>query len=321
MSSADLLNPRKPVAWLIALGAGAALFASGALIARATLDDGEPSPAPADSSKIIAPGIGTESLAPSSGSAAYGPNDVITNQGRGGSDMSYPGCQAPLPAGVIANGVIDPSKAGFVPALPSSGFTPLSVSLAAQGDCSQEGRASSGDLTLNSTWQHDATSSIAYVTQRATTAKVASVFRGDSASFWADGYEFSVGVNAYPLGSVPDGSSATDDSNSGSGSSSSTGVTTTEPARPGGAALPDGRSAEVLRQLVAQLAPGLDQKCFWTQAAGDWSSLAAAGIGDPRPAIPTGYTQTDLSMVALVPPASDCNTSLKPTDGFNLNAG
>ncbi|MFN8617323.1 MAG: hypothetical protein U0837_09510 [Dehalococcoidia bacterium] len=322
MSSANLLNPRKPAAWLIALGVGAALFASGALAARATLDDDEPSPAPANSPNTIAPGIGTEAVAPGSGSAAYGPNDVITNDGRGGMDMSHPGCQAPFPAGVIANGVIDPSKAGFVPAFPASGFTPLSVGLAAQGDCTNGESASSGDLVVNSTWQHDATTLIAYITQRATATKVASVFRGDGASFWANGYEFSVSVNPFPQRAIPEGYFAPDDSNSGAGSSSSSGgSTSTAPAQPATAPGVDPAAADVLRELVAQLAPGLDQKCFWTQANGDWNSLAAAGVGDPRPAIPSGYTHTDLNVVALVPPANGCDSSLKPINGFSLNAG
>lgn len=322
MSSANLLNPRKPAAWLIALGAGAALFASGALAARATLDDDEPSPAPANSPNAIAPGIGTEAVAPGSRSAAYGPNDVITNDGRGGSDMSYPGCQAPLPAGVIINGVIDPSKAGFVPALPTSGFTASSISLGIQGPCDSRTTATSGDLVMSSTWQHDATGLSTFISQRASSTKVASIFREDSASFWMNGYEFTGSVNPYLPASYPEGYFAPDDSNSGSSSNSSSGGSTSPaPAAPASPPGIDPAAGDVLRELVAQLAPGLDQTCFWFQASGDWNSLADAGIGDPRPAIPAGYTQTDLNVVALVPPASGCDTSIKPTNGFSLNAG
>lgn len=161
MSSANLLNPRKPVAWLIAAAAGAALFASGALVARATLDDDE-APAP-NTSKLVAPGIGTDSIANGASPASLPGAPASGLAGRGGTDMSYPGCQAPLPAGVIVNGVIDPSKAGFVPALPTSGFTPSSISLAVQGDCAADGTAKSGELVLGSQWQHDATGLTAYV--------------------------------------------------------------------------------------------------------------------------------------------------------------
>ena len=318
VSSDSLLNRRKPVVWLAAAAAGAALFASGALVARATLNDKDSSPATPDTSKLIAPGVGTDSIAGSKPASFPGANTAETGS-RGGTDMSYPGCQAPLPAGVIVNGVIDPAKARFIPALPTAGFTPSSVSVAVQGDCNADGTATSGDLVVSSTWQHDASGLTAYISQRVSSTKVASVFRQDGASFWANGYEFSVSVNPYRA--LPAAASS-DMPASGSGSSSSAGGTTsTAPARPAAAADIDPAAAVVLRQLVAQLAPGLDQKCFWSQAAGGWDSLAAVGIGDPRPAIPSGYTQTDLNVVALVPPASGCDTSLKPDDGFSLNAG
>lgn len=311
VSSANLLNPRKPAAWLIAIAAGAALFASGALVARATLDD-ETTPAPAlDSSKIIAPGIGADSVAPADRPAAYGANDVMTTGGRGGTDMSFPGCQAPLPSGVVADGVINPAKAGFHPALPASGFTANSIGLAVQGQCGADGAATTGDLILTSTWQHDASSLTASITQRATTTKVANVFRQDGATFWANGYEFNVSVNPYRILPASDVGAAP---NAGSGAG------TTEPAKPG-IGVADDRAVDVLRQLVGQLAPTLDQKCFWSQANGDWSSLASAGVGDPRPAIPSGYNQTDLNVIALIPPADGCDTSVRPTDGFSFNAG
>ena len=317
VSSANLLNLRKPLPWLIAVAAGAALFASGALVARATLDDGDVPASPDSSSKVIAPGIGADGIANSARPANYGPGDVAmtTDGGRGASPASYPGCQGPLPAGVIVNGVIDPSKAGFVPALPSSGFTATSISLSVQGKCDATGAANSGDLVLSSSWKHTASGLDAYISQMASSEKIASVFRQDGATFWANGYVFNVNVSPYRM--LPMDTPATAPSagagTSGSGAAGS-------PVKPG-APQADPRAAEVLRELIGQIAPGLDQKCFWTQSAGDWSSLATVGVGDPRPAIPAGYTQTDLNVIALVAPASGCDTSLKPTDGFNFNAG
>lgn len=308
MSSANLFNLRKPLPWLLAAAAGAALFAAGVVVARATIDDGAPA-APDQSNRIIAPGIGTDSGPSPARPAGYGANDTVTEGGRGGTAMPYPGCEAPLPAGVIANGVIDPAKGGFVPALPTSGFTPSGVNLSSSGDCQPDGAAKPGGLMLNSSWFHDRTGISAYISQRASETKVASVLRTDGASFWSNGYEFNIGINAYRMLPVAGGSPVTEP-----------GPALSTPARPG-APEQSALTGEVLRELLDQIAPGLDQKCFWTMASGDWSSLAGAGIGDPRPAIPNGYMAQEMNVVALVPPAEGCDTTLKPLDGFSFNAG
>ena len=53
VSSNQLLNPRKPVIWLLAVAAGAALFASGALVTRATMDDDDAAPGAADARNVL----------------------------------------------------------------------------------------------------------------------------------------------------------------------------------------------------------------------------------------------------------------------------
>ena len=124
----------------------------------------------------------------------------------------------------------------------------------------------------------------------------------------AKGYVFNVGVNGYHIlpAAAADGGPAVDlptTSNSGSGSS--------EPGRSIAPAptQPDPRTAEVLRQLIGQLAPDLDQKCFWTTGSGDWSALAALGIGDPRGAIPSGYSLVDANSTTFNPPAAGCDAN------------
>ncbi|MEO8540319.1 MAG: hypothetical protein ABI577_11305 [bacterium] len=321
------MNRRKPFVWLLAAAAGAALFASGGLVARATLDNDDQTDPANGANKIILPGVGSDLPATGVRPAITGPGDMATtNSGRGSDAASYPACRAPLPAGVVANGVIDPSKAGFVPALPTTGFEALSLSLSMQGECNDlSGRAVTGSLVLDSSWTHTGSGLDVYISQRASPTKLASVFRQDGATFWADGYVFNVNVNGYPgpiavdmPGSGPTKPVAPD---SGAGSSSTSGGGTSSAPSVGIAPQPDPRVSDVLRELVGQLAPSLDQKCFWSQAAGDWSALGTIGVGDPRPAIPAGFTQTDLNVVALVAPAAGCDTSLKPTEGFSLNAG
>jgi hypothetical protein len=52
-----------------------------------------------------------------------------------------------------------------------------------------------------------------------------------------------------------------------------------------------------------------------------WDSLAGVGVGDPRPAIPAGFTERELSVTAFTAPPAGCDASIKPTEGFSLNAG
>jgi hypothetical protein len=315
--SSNVFNPRKPLFWLAGAAVAAAFFASGALVARATIDDsGDSNPSDGDRAEVILPGLATGESAAPNVAASYGRDDVMTTGGRG-ADMSMPSCRAPLPAGVISNGNIDWAKANFAPSLPSAGFSALSFALGSQGECAKDGSATGGGLSLNTAWLHDATGIDAYVTQTASSEQIASVLRGDSATFWANGYRFDISVNAYsvmPAGATTDLPAVSPPS--GAGSSSAAGGRSAP-----GAPTPDPRAAEVLRQLVAQLSPQTELKCFWTVGQGDWNSLAALGVGDPRGAIPSGFQQMELNVTSFNEPAAGCDTSIKPTEGFSLNAG
>lgn len=313
MSASSVLNPRKPLLWL-GLAAGAAIFfASGALAARAFIDtDDGTTVASADRPGIEQPGTGNTGMTtprfgpgaqPSSLPANAASPEKMGGQGMAGADASlyYPGCRAPLPASVLSNGVIDPSKAGFTPNLPSTGFSPLQLGLSVYAECDQNGAPKpGGELALDSSWKHDQTGIEAYVSQRKSEKRVASVLRDDMATFWADGYVYSVNVNRYHI--LPYASE--------------------DPTR-SSMPVPDGdpRATEVLRTLVAQLTGSDDNmKCFWKLEQGDWANLATLGIGDPRPLIPGGYTLTDSYISVFTPPAAGCDTSIVPTEGASMNA-
>ena len=302
VSSSSFFNPRKPLFWAVGVVGALAFFASGALAANALNDDGT-SDGGSPANSVVVPNVGTaedgRGSAPSTG-AAYGPNDVITT-GKGGADSaSYPACLAPLPPGLLTATGLDLSKANFAPAFPTSGFSALRANIAVQGECDKDGKPRGGNLALDSAWTHDATGLEAYLSQVKTDKRIASVLRQDSASFWANGYEFHVGVNAFHILPADAGISR---------------------GMPSPAPQADPRAAEVLRELIAQIAPSVDQKCFWTMGSGDWSSLAAAGVGDPRPAIPAGFTPAEFSITTFTAPGAGCDTSIKPTEGFSLNAG
>ena len=325
MSSENLLNPRKPLIWLLGLAAAAAFFASGALVARATIDDdGDDS---GDRARLVVPGIGFDggpepAIARNTGAPGDLPKGMPASRG-GSADASYPACRSPLPPGVITATGIDWAKANFTPSLPSSGFSALSLSLSSQGQCDKNGTSTRGAVVLDSSWIHDGTLLEAYVSQRASTERVASVIRQDSATFWANGYVFHVGVNAYHIMPVAEDLPAAGPASDPGTSSSGAGSSGSAPDRPTIAPAPpaDPRAAEVLRELIAQLSPSLDQKCFWTMGQGDWTSLASVGIGDPRPAVPSGFTQQEFNVTAFTAPPAGCDTSVKPTEGFSFNAG
>lgn len=315
MSASSLLNPRKPLLWLgLAVGA-ATFFASGALVARAVIDTGDKDDtktvAAADTpgsgsigagnSGISAPRFGPGAQSPAVSASVPSPEKMA---GQGGADAAlyYPGCRAPLPASVVSNGVIDPSKAGFTPNLPSSGFSALQIGLSVYAECDENGAPKpGGELSLDSSWKHDETGIEAYISQRKSEKRVASVLRDDWATFWADGYVYSVNVNRYHI--LPYASE--------------------DPARSSVPPMPDGdpRATEVLRTLVAQLTGSDDNmKCFWKLEKGDWADLSSLGVGDPRPQIPGGYTLTDSYIATFTPPAAGCDTSIVPSDGASMNA-
>ncbi len=299
--------------WILGVAAAATFFASGALVARATMDNETNDPG--DRAQVVLPGIAVGDGNVSPRSIPYGANDVVgigKDSGWGGRDAIYPACRTPLPPGVVTAKGIDPSAAGFAAVYSGTGFSALSLSINSTADCDKDGDPAGGGLSIDSSWLHDATNIEAYVSQRASDKPVANVIRDGSATFWANGYIFDVSVNSYRYdGPVP----AFRDGSTSSGSAPAV-----DPARPIAQEV-DPQAASVLQQLIEQLAPSTDLKCFWTVGPGDWSDLAALGIGDPRPAIPAGFDQQDFNVTAFEEPAAGCDTSVKPQEGFSFNAG
>jgi len=317
VSADNILNPRKPILWIGAIAIAAAMFASGALVTRALDDDGG-MPA-SDDIALVGPSNGAPgwSAFPNI-PASYGANDVQDEDGKAlagrGGDLSYPACRSPLPGGVVGGGLIDFAKGGFAAVFLGDGFEALSASVSVQGKCNDDGTPAGGDLVVDSSWKHTETGLEAYISQRKTDEKSASVLRPDSASFWANGYLYSVSVNGYSIlpyateDMTKPGTAST--TNSGSGSDPGMRAPDADP-----------RTTEVLRAIIAQLSPETDLACFWTLADGGWGALGAIGVGDPRSAIPSGYTETSvLAQTYTAPTAAGCDTSIKPTEGVNFNA-
>ncbi len=301
--------------WIVGVAVAAAFFASGALVARATIDSDKDDSG--DAVGLTVPGIAQDGGA-SSSPANYGANDVIgKDTGGRGAELSYPACRAPMPAGVISADGINLGAAGFVPAFPGPGYSALSVSMSSQAGCDKNGNPVGASLSLDSSWVHDATGIETYISQRKSSDPVANVIQQNSATFWANGYVFNVNVNSYrylqPEATPPRPINA--------GSSSSAGTDAVAPGSQPRTPDVDPRATEILHELIARLSPSTELKCFWTAGPGDWSDLAALGIGDPRSAIPAGYSEQDINVTAFDAPAAGCDTSVKPTQGFSFNAG
>lgn len=68
----------------------------------------------------------------------------------------------------------------------------------------------------------------------------------------------------------------------------------------------------VLETAVQQLGPPVSLSCFYRTTGKSWGDLAAFGIGDPRPAVPSDYTPLNLEFTVLEPPPADCPGTKSP---------
>ena len=299
MPSNPPLKLSGPLGWAIAGVAAAALFGAGMLAARALFDDDAEAPPAAGAPVATRP--------PAQG-AAPGTRPgipVATAPGRGGEDSVAPrggpyagpyGCVAPLPAAAFGASSLDLAAAGVAPRVPRSGFELTSVYLSAIADCTLDGTPTGSPRpSLSTSWRHTATGLEVYISQTASSEPAAPVLRSDGATFSALGYLFAVYVNAYPVMPVDTG-------------------TTAYPVKP------DPRAADVLREVIAQMVPGFNQQCFWVVVDGDWASLAASGIGDPRPAIPGRFKLAEVHITTFRQPAPPCDVAIRPTEGLGLYA-
>lgn len=307
MSSSSRIRQPGPLGWALAIAAACALFAAGTVTGLALTDgDGDTPLSPpasggqdgtgSSSVSISRPGIPTTA---SGGPGAPGREAADTVAPKGGAMPAY-GCTAPLPEGVVGSETLNLAAAGITPRVPHSGFQLTGLSLSSTAGCTPDGQPE-GDarLVLSTAWRHTQTGLEVYLNQAPSADPVAPILRQDSATFAALGYRFDVWVNAYPVRPLE-------------------GPATDTPAIAVNGA--DPRAAEVLREVIAQLAPGFDQQCFWKVRDGDWADLALAGVGDPRPAIPSALSLSDVHVSAFDRPADGCDTSVAPVEGFGLYA-
>ena len=221
--------------------------------------------------------------------------------GYSGYGLTYPGpgmpyaCPAPLPE-VLNGAVVDVSLAGFELTLLGDGYTLRNISVRAEGECDDQGQAESGVLVVDTSWVHGETGFEVYLSQRVSEEAVANVLTPYNAQVWADGYAFSAWVNAYAYPVKP----LTDD-------------IMPAPAE-------DPRVSELLKAVMAEVAPAVPDTCYYTQRAGSWDDLASLGVGDPRPAIPGGLSEQYSDFTVFDAPPADCNVpALEGAGGFSAS--
>lgn len=228
---------------------------------------------------------------------------------RGGYGAAVPpgyyGCEALL-GDVLQGTSLDPSSAGLAPKLLGSDFQLVRLNLWAEGDCSEDGQSAVGKPVLETSWRHTATGATVSLSQRLLGDPVANVRYDTSATVVVDGYVFTVNVwnNVYYYeDGVKDPPANADDV-------AAAGIT-----RPSDQA----DLAPVLDAVLAEIAPSVPAGCYFVQTPGDWSDLAALGIGDPRPAIPSGFTQSNFQLYTFSRPDASCPpTGAEPPSGISF---
>ena len=270
------------------VAAAAALFGGGVLTGQRTT--GSPSSnstqtAPVDTHSVRLPAIAADDK----GGGATQP----AGEARSGVAVPPGGasCQAALP-GVVSGTTIDLAKAGLTPRFVGDGFSLVSLSINAMGSCDGSGAA---QPMLDSQWRHEATGLNVWVHQ-SKSESAPDVIQGSNATFFDGGYAFQVSVGGGVAYAVDSGSST------GGGSAPNT-----EPAiAPGGPTSDDPRASGVLQTVIAALAPSLSDACFAHQVTVGWEGLGSLGVGDPRAAIPAGWTEHNVAVVTYTPAAKDC---------------
>ena len=282
---------RSPV--VLGLGgvaAAAALFGGGVVAGHSASGTSSPNTTQtpvADAHSIKLPAIAAGEPASAGGSTQP------AGEARSGIAVPPDGlsCQAVLP-GVVGGSTIDLAKAGLAPRFPGAGFSLVSLSINAMGPCDGSGAA---QPMLDSQWRHDATGLNVWVHQSASDS-APDVIQGSNATFLSDGYAFQVSVGGGVAYAVDSGTAT------GGGSAPSVG-SDIAPGLPTG---DDPRAAGVLQTVIAALAPKLSDACFSHQVTTGWEGLSSLGIGDPRPAIPSGWAEDNVSVLTYTPAEKDC---------------
>ena len=297
-----------PVLGIAAVVLSAALFAGGLLAGRSLESNDAPaSGGTGDSVGNLLPRTGpfagarddgSNSLVRTAAPRSGGSDDMaatedIARDGYGGyggyGEMaippSYYGCEALL-GDVIQGTSLDPAAAGITPKLLGPQFQLIRLSLWAEGECDEQGGATVGRPVLESSWRHTESGATVSISQRILTEPVANVRYETSASVVSDGYLFTVNAwnNYYFYEDTPVSDDAAD-------------------------ILPPSDQQDVeaaLTAALADIAPSVPSTCYYLQTEGDWSDLASLGIGDPRSAIPAGFTLSNFNLYTFAPPAAGC---------------
>ncbi len=242
-------------------------------------------------------------------SLGYGTNDT----------MLAGGCQGDLTAPITANG-IDLAAAGMTLRPLGSAFVPMSFSVRSEGDCDVSirdsimppGSSENATLVVDTTWRHKDSGVHVTVSQRISDEPLSNTIRQNFAQFTTGGYDFTVYANIYYYTTKGVDSPSTNPS-SGPGSA---------PANSSMIA-PEGEvNLDVLLAAIKDIAPELGEQCFATETTGEWSDLAALGIGDPRGAVPTDIPLQQMYLTYLQPAAESCGGAPLPAGkaaSFNAN--
>lgn len=191
-----------------------------------------------------------------------------------GSPAPWPVCAGDIGAAITGDAV-QPSQLGISMNLLKDGFQLNSLTIRSDAVCGSDGQAGPGVPVIETGWTVEAAGAPLLLSQQPQAQGPGNRLDDGSASFWWQGFLYSLQLQfAVPL--------------QGKGLASS---------------VPDSR--QILLRAIAELAPGLDPSCFAQEKTGIWSDLAALGIGDPRPAIPAGYTEAAFRLDFLAAPACD----------------
>jgi hypothetical protein len=206
-------------------------------------------------------------------------------------------CSGPL-TDLIAGSAIDPGQRGFAMNLLGGGLELQGIDLRAVGPCDDSGHAIEPVLTLTTDWRHGASGGFVQVSQRPAEERTADILEAGRAAFWWQGYSYSVTLaGAGPWGGAPGGPL-------GGTAAALDARPLPRPSHPVPPPVPGGE--ELLEEAIEALAPGIDLACFYRRTAGGWGDLASVGIGDPRSAVPAGFTESYLALSFLALPAATC---------------
>lgn len=307
-----------PVAAIGAVVLGVAGFGAGFAVRAADNDNTDsPSSSIAPANDLPAPAIGIGSNNP--GWTQPGRDVKVAADGGTGTSMAnygendvsiMPACTVDLPVSITGAG-IDLAAAGFVVKPLGSGFVAASFSVRSMGDCvyaadGTQTATGTGKVVVDTTWRHVETGIQVTVSQQVADDTVVNALRQNQASFTDGGYSFHVYANNYYYYGAKDGIDPAISSREA-------------PAIAPG--MPDPRVEAVLAEAVKDLAPGLSDQCFAREVQGDWADLAKFGLGDPRPALPSGVEFQNLMLIYTNPAAADCGgAALTMDQGFQFSA-